>query len=387
MPGRTAIVWDPALRAYDFGHDHPLKPIRVQLAVELARACGVLDAMTLLPPDEIGRSDLETVHVPAYIDAVMRIGGDDDVPFRNHGWGIGPQDTYPFAGMHEASARVCGATLAAARAVWRDGHAHAFSPAGGLHHAMPDRAAGFCVYNDPAAAIAWLLANGAQRVAYVDVDVHHGDGVQEIFYADPRVLTISLHEHGRYLFPGTGYAHEIGQGDAAGTSVNVPLPPATLDHMYQEAFEQIVPPLVAAFRPDVLVTQLGCDTHATDPLAHLGLTTRTYRVVADALHDLAHDACDGRWVAMGGGGYQVYSVVPRAWAIAAAEIAGVELPEETPRSWRELALEAGAPRVPAAFDDPKVHLEGGREDQVAADVRASVNETRDRIFGFHGLRA
>lgn len=386
MPGRTAIVWDPALGAYDFGEHHPLKPVRVELAVELARACGVLDAMASLSPVEISRADLETVHAGGYIDAVMRISTSDPEPFGHHGWGIGPQDTQAFPGMHEASARVCGATLSAAQAVWQGGRDHAFSPAGGLHHAMPDRASGFCVYNDPAVAIAWLLANGAQRVAYVDVDVHHGDGVQAMFYDDPRVLTISLHESGRYLFPGTGFPHELGSGDAVGTSVNVALPPSTLDEMYRAAFEEIVPPLVTAFAPDVIVTQLGCDTHATDPLAHLGLTTRSYRWVAKTLHALAHEVCAGKWIATGGGGYQIFSVVPRAWTIAAAEMADVELPDETPVPWRELALERGAPRVPERFDDPMVRLEGVGRGDLRASVEAAVEETKHATFGYYGLR-
>lgn len=385
MPGRTALVWDPSLGAYDFGEHHPLRPVRVELAVELSRACGVLDAMASLTPADLTRTDLETVHDPAYIDAVARISASDPEPFAHHGWGIGPQDTQAFTGMHEASARVCGATTAAARAVWQGAHDHAFSPAGGLHHAMRARAAGFCVYNDPAVAIAWLLENGAHRVAYVDVDVHHGDGVQAIFYDDPRVLTISLHESGRYLFPGTGFADEIGAGDAAGTSVNVALPPATLDDMYLAAFDQIVPPLVTAFAPDVLVTQLGCDTHATDPLAHLGLTTRTYRAVARALHELAHDVCGGRWVATGGGGYQLFTVVPRAWTIAAAEMAGVELPAETPEEWRALARERGAPRVPEHFDDGAVALQDLREGDVAEQVRRAVAETRARMVPYYDL--
>jgi acetoin utilization protein AcuC len=216
---------------------------------------------------------------------------------------------------------------------------------------MPERASGFCVYDDPAVAIAWLLERGVERVAYVDVDVHHGDGPQAVFYGDPRVLTVSIHETGRYLFPGTGFVSERGEGKAEGTKVNVPLPPYTSDDGWLRAFSEVVPPAVRAFAPDVLVTQLGCDTHHTDPLAHLGLSTRAYREAARALHDLAHELTDGRWVATGGGGYQWARVVPRAWTIYFTEMAGVEVPDEVPEDWRELAsVEAGA-QVPGRLSE------------------------------------
>ncbi len=180
---------------------------------------------------------------------------------------------------------------------------------------MPEGASGFCVYDDPAVAIAWLLEKGVERVAYVDVDVHHGDGPQAIFYRDPRVLTISVHQSGATLFPGTGFVDELGADDVHGTKVNVPLPPFAGDDLWLTAFREVVPPLVEAWRPGVLVTQLGCDTHHRDPLANLMLTTAAYRETAGILHDLAHRAAGGRWLATGAGGYQWAAVVPRAWTI------------------------------------------------------------------------
>jgi acetoin utilization protein AcuC len=216
---------------------------------------------------------------------------------------------------------------------------------------MPSRASGFCVYDDPAVAVAWMLDQGVERVAYVDVDVHHGDGPQAIFYDEPRVLTISIHESGRYLFPGTGFENERGRGEAEGTKVNVPLHPYTDDDEWLTAFRRNVPDRVREFRPNVLVTQLGCDTHRTDPLAHLELTTAAYREAARILHGLAHEAAGGRWVATGGGGYEWARVVPRAWTIYFAEMAGAELPDELPRAWVEQAEgEAGSP-VPATLSD------------------------------------
>src|SRR5205807_593855 len=257
-----------------------------------------------------------------------------------------------FPQRHEAAALVAGASLVAADEVLSGRAEHAFNPAGGLHHAMPSRASGFCVYDDPAIAIRWLLTQGAERIAYVDVDVHHGDGPQAIFYKEPRVLTISIHESGRYLFPGSGFEDETGAGDAEGTKVNVPLQPMTDDAAWLGAFRSVVPDRVRAWRPDVLVTQLGCDTHRTDPLAHLELTTSAYGEAAKVLHSLAHEAAGGRWVATGGGGYQWARVVPRAWTIYFAEMAGASLPDELPEAWLRAASELGASDVPVTLTDP-----------------------------------
>jgi acetoin utilization protein AcuC len=282
--------------------------------------------------------------------------------------------------MHEASLEVCGASVAAARAVWEGTVIHAFNPAGGLHHAMPDRAAGFCVYDDPAAAIRWLLANGTDRVAYIDVDTHHGDGVQTFFYGDPRVLTISLHESGRTLFPGTGFAHEIGSGDARGSSLNVSLPMATTGGIYMEAFEAVVPPALDAFAPDVLVTQLGCDTHMTDPLAHLALTTDDYQVMAGRLHQLAHAHAHGRWVATGGGGYQIASVVPRAWTIYFAELTGQEVPFALPYDFLRRVEEATGQSSPHEFLEGQARVSADREALIRRQVHAAIEELKHEAF-------
>jgi acetoin utilization protein AcuC len=296
-------------------------------------------------------------------------------------FGYGPGDNPIFPQMHEAGALVAGATLAAARAVHAGEVAHAFSAPGGLHHAMPARASGFCVYDDPAIAIAWLLGQGVERIAYVDVDVHHGDGPQTIFYDDPRVLTISLHESGEYLFPGTGFVDERGSGAAEGTKVNVPLHPGTTDQAWLAAFRSIVPPLVRAFRPSLLVSQLGCDTHVTDPLAHLRLTTSSYRATAAELHALAHEMAGGGWIATGGGGYQWASVVPRAWTIAFAEMCEASLPDELPESWIEAAERTTRHEVPDTFSEPAV--DGDRVDE---ETRASIDLVRRRSFPALGVQ-
>ncbi|QIK65120.1 acetoin utilization protein AcuC [Nocardioides sp. HDW12B] len=339
---RACVVFDQSLVDYDFGHDHPLDPVRVDLTMLLATELGVVAGpgsssglsvvRAPVAPDDL----VATVHDEEYMAAVRRSGADPTV--LDAGRGLGSDDNPTFEGMHEAAAHVVGASVEAARRVWTGEVDHAVNVAGGLHHAMPDRASGFCVYNDVAVAIRWLLDNGAERVAYVDVDVHHGDGVQAVFYDDPRVLTISLHETGQMLFPGTGFPDETGGPGAEGTAANVALPPGTADAGWLRAFHAVVPPLVREFAPDVLVTQHGCDSHIEDPLAHLLLSVDGQRASYLALHDLAHEVCDGRWLATGGGGYALVDVVPRAWTHLLSIVAGSPLDpaQPVPEGWREL---------------------------------------------------
>lgn len=391
MSARVGLVWGEEYIGYDFGPDHPLKPVRVLLTIEMIRACGLMDLpnVQVRRPRPATRAELETIHTAGYIDAITRIGHSRPDPYGDYGWGIGQGDNPAFADMHEASSLVAGGAVVAAEMLLRGEVEHTFNPAGGLHHAMADKAWGFCIYNDPAIAIRTMLDSGISRVAYVDVDVHHGDGVQAAFYDDPRVLTISLHESGRYLFPGTGFVDEVGRGDAEGTKVNVELFPYTDHDAYRAAFERVVPPLIQSFKPEILVTQLGCDTHATDPLAHLALTTSTYRWLAQQFHQMAHDECDGRWFATGGGGYQIYAVVPRAWTIYFAELAGGVLPDAVPAEWIDIARHHGASAkmLPARFLEPAVSLSDERAENVVATARASAEATARRIFPYHGLRA
>lgn len=386
MSGKAAFVWDEGFTSYSFGPEHPMQPIRLKMTYELARMCGVLDGVEVVKPSPATRAELELIHDPDYIDDVERISREADDPYKPYGRGLGTSDNPAVPGMHDVSALIAGGSIAAASKVWNGEVAHAFNHAGGLHHAMADRASGFCIYNDASIAIEWLKRQGAQRILYVDVDVHHGDGVQDAFYSDPAVMTISLHETGYFLFPGTGFPHENGAGAAIGTSVNVALPPYTHDAAYRESFERVVPALAESFKPDVLVTQLGCDTHATDPLAHLALTTQTYRWIARTFHDLAHRVTAGRWVALGGGGYQRFSVVPRAWTIYAAEQSGTELPAEIPREWMYLATKHGASKLFGSFDDPEVQLPEGSAEEATLRARKATDETIDHVFPHHGLK-
>ncbi|HEU5265078.1 MAG TPA: acetoin utilization protein AcuC, partial [Jatrophihabitans sp.] len=260
------------------------------------------------------------------------------------GYGLGTTDDPVFAGMYDASALIAGGSAQAALRMWRGEVEHAVNIAGGLHHAMRGYASGFCVFNDVTLAIRTLLAEGAGKIAYVDIDVHHGDGVQAAFYDDPRVLTISLHQDPRTLFPGTGLPSEIGTGAAEGTAINVALPPGTDDAGWLRAFAAVVPGAVRAFAPDVLVTQCGCDTHHQDPLANLELTVDGQRSAIATLHTLAHEVTQGRWVAFGGGGYGVVRCVPRTWTHLLAEASGVPVPadEAIPVGWQDYVRSRGA---------------------------------------------
>jgi acetoin utilization protein AcuC len=388
VAGTLALAWDEKLTEYDFGPGHPLAPVRVELTIALARELGVLSlpSVAVLDPAPATDEELELVHDAAYIDAVRRAGRDGTADFS---YGLGTADDPVFPGMHEASALVAGATLAAARAVWRGEALHTANIAGGLHHAMRRSASGFCVYNDPAIAIKWLLANGTQRIAYVDVDVHHGDGVQAAFYDDPRVLTISLHEHPATLFPGTGLASENGTGDGVGYAVNVALPAGTGDAGWLRAFDAAVPPLLRAFRPEVLVSQHGCDSHRLDPLAHLELSVDGQRRAQLMLHDLAHELAGGRWLLTGGGGYQLVQVVPRSWthllAVAAGSPADPWL--EVPATWRALAADRTGEIAPSRMTDGQAadYVPFAAGFDPADPVDASILRAREATFPWHGL--
>jgi len=307
---------------------HPLQPIRVKLAVDLIRSTGLLEHCHLLPPRAATVAELELVHSPDYVELVRKLSDParrrDVSPDAVDAAGFASADNPISDELHDGTSLVVGASMVAAQAIESGAALHVFSPSGGLHHAHRDRASGFCTYNDAAIACRWLKDQG-HRVAYIDVDVHHGDGVEGIFQTDPDVLTISLHESGHYLFPGTGYPDDCGAGAGRGAAANLPFAPFTWDEPWLRGFDTAVPALLRRFKPTVLVTQDGCDSHYLDPLAHLAGTTRIWPHVGRAFHELAHELCDGRWLALGGGGYAIYEVVPRAWTLLFAEM--VERPE------------------------------------------------------------
>ena len=376
------MVWTPEFLTQRFNLDHPLDPVRLDLTMRLARELGVLEGVDLLEPEPAPDAELERVHVRSYLEAVRAAPerGDD------FAHGLGTDDNPIFEGMHEASCLVCGGSLLAAREIAAGRADRAVNIAGGKHHAMPDRASGFCVYNDCAVAISWLLDHGFDRIAYVDVDVHHGDGVQAAFYHDPRVLTISLHQHPFTLWPGTGWPAEYGEGAAAGCAVNVALPPGTADAGWLRAFDAVVPSLLTAFRPQLLVTQCGADTHTEDPLADLQLSVDGHRTIYRELRDLAERTAGGRWLALGGGGYGLYRVVPRSWTHLLATVLDRDVDPKTPvpAGWIDYTSRLTSRPLPTEMTDG---ADVAHAPWLTGTDRVDVEilETRRAVFPLHGL--
>lgn len=393
MAPRTSVVWDEAFTAYDFGPTHPMGPVRLDLTTRLLRSLGVLEHVDLLSPDVADDDTLATVHDRDYIEAVRRASKDPESADGTRG--LGTEDDPAFAGMHEASARIAQGTLDLCRRVWQGEAEHGVNYCGGLHHAMRTHAAGFCIYNDVGVGIQWLLDHGAERVAYVDIDVHHGDGVERMFWNDPRVMTISVHESGQHLFPGTGWPLDIGGPAARGTVANVALPPGTADAAWLRAIDSVVPPLVRAFAPEVLVSQHGCDTHLHDPLAHLAITVDAQRRAHEGLHDLAHEVSGGKWVALGGGGYELVEVVPRSWAHLTAIAAHVPVSVDTPvpDEWLEHVRRTFGRHAPNRMGDlpldklPIWVQPWSMGHTPENPVDRAILATRQAVFSHHGLDA
>jgi acetoin utilization protein AcuC len=389
MSVQARVVWDSDFTRYDFGPSHPMAPLRLDLTARLCEALGLFAPPAVLVAGAQQAEDelLATVHDPAYVAAVRHASVEPLDADASRG--LGTEDDPAFLGMHEASARVVQGTVDVAEDVWSGAAQHGVNFCGGLHHAMPGRASGFCVYNDAAVAIRRLLELGAERVAYVDVDVHHGDGVQAIFWDDPRVLTVSVHESGRVLFPGTGFPGDVGGPHAHGYAVNVALPPGTGDAGWLRAVHAVVQPLVRAFEPDVLFSQHGCDSHFLDPLAHLAVSVDAQRAVQEMLHELAHACSRGRWVALGGGGYEVVDVVPRSWAhlVAIAAHTPVSPQDEVPSSWREHVVRLLGRPGPAHMGDGRDATFRSWEVGYDPDdpVDRAVMRTRKAVFPLHGL--
>lgn len=332
-----------------------MKPARLKFTMALAESLGLLDGVERLAPERAERADLLRIHTAAYIDAVEHatppVGAPLAPPF-----GLGSPDNPVFPGMHQAASVIVGGTLAAAREIAEGRTRRAVSIGGGMHHAMAASASGFCIYNDAAVAISWLLDHGFDRIAYLDVDVHHGDGVQQAFYADPRVLTFSIHQHPATLWPNTGWPTESGTGAAEGTAINLAVLPGTRDAQWLRGFHAVAPGALAAFRPQIVVSQCGVDTHREDPLADMALTVDGQRAAFFAMRDLADRYAEGRWLAVGGGGYGLVRVVPRAWTHLLSAALDRPIAPETavPQGWIDL-VRAAAPAV----DPPRTMGDGG----------------------------
>ncbi len=385
----TRVVWSSALLDYDFGPAHPMAPLRLDATFGLARELGVLDLpqVELVAAEPAGEAVLDRAHTAAYVAAVRHCSQTGDLDLDH---GLGNDDNPVFRGMHESAARVVSGSVDGALAVWRGEADHAVNLAGGMHHAMPDHASGFCVYNDAVAAIRAVLDSGAERVAYVDIDAHHGDGVELAFWDDPRVMTISIHESGHSLFPGTGHPGDLGGNGARGHAVNLALPERTGDGPWLRAFASLVPPLLRAFRPQLVVSQHGCDAHRLDPLTNLAVSVDAQREAAVMLHDLVHEVADGRWLALGGGGYAVAHVVPRVWShlLGIAAHAPIAVDTPLPEHWRHHAAEAWGVQIPQTMGDgvtlPRLRVFSDGYDP-ADDIDRAILATRTAAFHWHDL--
>jgi acetoin utilization protein AcuC len=375
---RTALVYSDEWLRFDYGPEHPLRMERLGLTWRLMEACGLtrLPGTRVLAPTPADEDALLRFHTAEYL-AVLQAADAGRVPAAVAArYGLGPGDNPIFPGLWEAARLVAGGSLLAARMVASGEVERAFHFAGGLHHAMPDRASGFCYVNDPVLAILHLRAAGL-RVAYIDIDAHHGDGVQAAFYKDPDVLTISTHERGDRLFPGTGFVEEMGEGPGRGFSVNLPLEVLTDSSVYLPAFEAVVPPLVQAFRPDVVVAQLGIDAHRTDPLTHLALDIQGFAEAVRRIVGLAP-----RLVALGGGGYDLGNVA-RAWTVAWAIVNDAPLPDAVPAQFAEYARWHRV-RL-SGFWDPPARLDDERRRRAEEYAQRQVEAIRRLIFPLHGL--
>jgi len=378
----AGLVYHPDYLRYDFGEDHALRQLRIRLARDLIADYGLLKEAEEILPAPADPAMVARVHTADYLSVVQDLSVHPKGVSFEHG--LGTADNPVFEGMFEASLLQVGGTVRACEEVASGQRTRVLNLGGGFHHAMRDKASGFCIFNDVAVGIESLLeSHKLRRILYVDIDAHHADGVQAIFYDDPRVFTVSLHEDGHYLFPGTGFTDEIGTGEGRGFAANVPLPPYTRDVSYLYAFQEIVPPLARAFKPELIVSQLGADGHYLDPLTHLMLTTETYEAVGRMLDGLSNELCGGRWIGTGGGGYEV-TAVPRAWTVLFATMVGRELEDALPAEWlKECNHLVGSVPPDKSLRD---HVHAEEEAHVPRAAKRTVDELRKTLFPLHGIR-
>jgi acetoin utilization protein AcuC len=370
MGGKTGLIWDARFLDYNLGPQHPLRPIRVKLTYDLIRSKGILEqgSIEVINPRLASREEILRFHDDEYVRLVEQ--------YSKKGSGfLDAGDTPAFKGCYEATSLVVGASIVGADGVMSGRLSHAFNPSGGLHHAHPERASGFCIFNDPAVVIAHLKSKySLKRIVYLDIDAHHGDGVMYGYYDDHAVLDIDFHESGKFLFPGTGFPDEIGKGSAQGLKLNIPLLPHTGDEAFLEAFQQVVPDTIRKFRPEIILVQCGADGHLDDRLAHLRLTTKVYEEVVNQMHYLAHELCSGRLLLFGGGGYTLGNV-PRVWTVAFSTLAGSKPSDDIPREWSR-EFERGAKEDPPKklYDEPT-----SDDEKTLNEVRRTVRELQTNL--------
>lgn len=349
----SVFIFSEEQLKYKFNSHHPFNQQRLELTLDLLRNIGAIQDEQIILPRMATEEELLLIHDPNYVNAV-KLASKGELPEAvAENYGLGTEDTPIFPNMHEASSFLVGGTLTAVDYVMSGKANHALNLGGGLHHGFRGKASGFCIYNDSSVAIKYMQEKYRARVLYVDTDAHHGDGVQWSFYDDPNVCTLSIHETGRYLFPGTGNINERGQGTGYGTKFNIPLDAFTEDESFIDAYTVALQEICDFFKPDVILTQNGADSHYLDPLTHLSATMNIYREIPRLAHQMAHQFCDGRWIAVGGGGYDIWRVVPRAWAMIWLEMTENSnylgnLPKEWIDKWQ---LQAPV-TLPPEWDDP-----------------------------------
>ncbi|MFJ5715908.1 acetoin utilization protein AcuC [Neobacillus sp. NPDC093127] len=353
MKDRAAFIYSEELLSYKFSSHHPFNQYRLKLTVDLLTKIRGLDSEHIIAPRMATEEELALIHDPSYIDAVKKAGHGQLPNEIAENYGLGTEDTPVFTNMHEASSLLVGGTLTAVDQVMTGKALHALSLGGGLHHGFRGKASGFCIYNDSSVAIKYLQEKYHARVLYVDTDAHHGDGVQWSFYDDPNVCTLSIHETGRYLFPGTGNINERGQGLGYGYSFNIPVDAFTEDESWLYAYTQALKEVAEFFKPDVILTQNGADSHYYDPLTHLSATMKIYREIPKLAHEIAHQYCGGKWIAVGGGGYDIWRVVPRAWAHIWLEMTeNSNCYGSLPADWVDYWQKESPVPLPKEWDDP-----------------------------------
>jgi acetoin utilization protein AcuC len=354
MDKQAVFVYTDQFTQYKFNNDHPFNQLRVQITYDLLKKMNVLHPNQIVKPRLATDEELRLNHDPHYIDAVKQAGKGMLSKEIALNYGIGTEDTPIFPDMHHASALLVGATLTAVDYVMEGKSTHALCLGGGLHHGFRGKASGFCIYNDSAVAIKYIQKKYNARVLYVDTDAHHGDGVQWAFYDDPTVCTLSIHETGRYLFPGTGSIHERGAGKGYGYSFNIPVDAFTEDDSWLDAYTHAMKEICEFFKPDVILTQNGADSHYFDPLTHLSTTMRIYHEIPKLAHSLAHQYCNGRWIAVGGGGYDIWRVVPRAWSRIWLEmIEQQHIEHPIPLDWISEWQPKSPVKLPEQWHDPE----------------------------------
>lgn len=352
---RAKFVYSEQFQTYKFSDNHPFNQLRVELTLDLLKKCNAITNDQIVDARMATDDEIALIHNPKYIEAIQKAGRGQLDKELGRNYGIGTEDTPIFPNMHEAGAWLVGGTLAAVDAVMEGDVDHALNLGGGLHHGFKGRASGFCIYNDSSIAIQYIRKKYDKRILYIDTDAHHGDGVQWTFYDDPNVCTLSIHETGRYLFPGTGDVNERGAGQGYGFSFNIPVDAFTEDESFQEVYRTAMFEIAEYFKPDIIITQNGADAHYHDPLTHLSTTIDTYRIIPKIAHEVAHQYCNGKWIAVGGGGYDMWRVVPRAWAFIWLEMNGIgtDIAGDLPKEWiNEWQSQSTVP-LPLHWDDPK----------------------------------